>query len=370
MRKTRRKFRNHILEGTALLFFGSCLASCTSQEPAEPSSAESYSLSIRITTDGIFSRSTWEDDWGATSDGSPFDQMISSLDLFIVDADANLTPLYALEEPGSSAKVYTCNIDERTPGVTINNSERTATFSGKIMAVANVEDTESPWGESAGWLTKKIPYSVNFGKSDTWKIPMWGIQTFQNITIRANELKHIGDIPMLRAVSKIVIKLDDSISGSEGYEITSVEMAEDSQLLKGKGFALPDGAMDVVSTSALTRDGCMALRPDASELEDPKFQKGTDSLWYTYVSESRVEDTSKPFAFKVTLKSKSGSRPEFSGLLYLATYQANRPAVPDTAISDVVRNHIYEFTIRLAEMTFVPTVKDWQWGGKVHIELE
>lgn len=370
MRKIRRKFQTYILGGTTLLFLGSGLASCSSQEPAEPSSAETYSFSIQITTDGIFSRSTWEDDWGATSDGSAFDQMISSLDLFIVDADANLTPLYALEEPGSSAKVYTCNIDDRTPGVTINHSERTATFSGKIMAVANVEDTESPWGELSGWLTKKIPYSVKFGQSDSWKIPMWGIQTFHNISIRANELKHIGNIPMLRAVAKIVIQLDDAISGPEGYEITSVEMAEDSQLLKGTGFALPEGAMDVNSTSALTRDGCLALRPDASELEDPKFRKGSDALWYTYVSESRVEDTGKPFAFKVTLKSKTGSRPEFSGLLYLATYKANRPAVPDSAITDVVRNHIYEFTIRLAEMTFVPTVKDWQWGGKVHIELE
>ncbi|MDE6005991.1 MAG: hypothetical protein K2G67_00325 [Muribaculaceae bacterium] len=370
MKKTRRIFRTHVPAGTALMIIGGLMASCSSQELPEQPTAEDYTFSIQLTTDGIFSRSTWGDDWGETSDGSAFDRMISSVDLFIVDNESNLTPLYALEKPGSDARIYTCTVDSRTPGVIIDETTRNATFSGKIMAVANVEGIDTPWTDHSDWISGKLPFRVKFGQSDSWRIPMWGIRSFRNVTIRPNELKNIGEIMMLRAVAKIVIKLDDSLCGPDGYEIKSVTMADESPLLKATGFALPDGAMDVDSTSELTRDGCLALRADADELEDPHFRMESGAQWYTYVSESRLTDSGKPFAFKVTLKSKSGSKPEFSGLLYLSNYRSDNPAQPDRAIRDVVRNHIYEFTLRLAELTFVPTVKDWVWGGKVHIELE
>lgn len=370
MKKTRRIFRTHVLSGTALLIFGGLMASCSSQEPQAPTAGEEYSFSIQLTTDGIFTRATWDDSYGDVTPGSPFDQTINSVDLFLVAEDNKLTPLYALEQPGSSAKVYTCTVDSSTPGVTIDKSSRTATFSGKIMAIANVEDMDSPWINQTDWVLNKIPYRVKFGQAEGWHIPMWGIQTFQNVTIQANELKHIGDISMLRAVAKIVIKLDQALTAEDGYEIESITMANGSQLFKGTGFTLPEGGMNVASTPALSRDGCLALRADATELIDPNFKKLSDTEWYTYVSESRLIDNSKPFAFDVTLKSKTGSKPEFSGVLYLATYQPINPAQYDRAITDVIRNHVYEFTLRLAELTFVPTVKEWEWGGKVHIELE
>ena len=57
---------------------------------------------------------------------------------------------------------------------------------------------------------------------------------------------------------------------------------------------------------------------------------------------------------------------DFNGTLYFANY---KNYVQESPITNVVRNHIYEFTIRLSELTFLTTVKKWEFGGNVHIEM-
>lgn len=344
------------------------LTSCSYDEPVE-TEEETYTLSFRLSTGGIFSRATWGDeDYDEWTEGTAFDQTISSVDLFLIDSDNNLTPLYALEQPGTGGRIFTLQIDDRTPGVTIDKTTRKATFNGRIMALANIEDAHTPWNDPSDWLTKKLPFNIGFTTVADWHIPMWGIESFSNVIIEPNRIRQLDDIHMLRAVAKIEIKLDPSLE--DDFEISGVRMEESSQCFKGSGYNLPDKALEYTSTKNITRDRCIALREDAREMGSLPFRKSITGSWITYVSESRLNNNEKPFSFNVTLRSKSENQPEFNGTLHLAYYQPANPAVVFAPIKEVVRNHTYQFTLKLADLSFIPTVKVWEFGGKVHIELE
>lgn len=347
------------------LLAGAMLASCAS-EATEPSvEEETYTISLQLFTGNALTRATWgdgnqEQDPAAT----PFDRTLASVDLFILDSDNGLTPLYALEQPGA-ANVYTAQVKASTPGVSVDTLTRTATFTGRLMAIANMDGAGNPlFGSSDGWVAGKLPFDVRFGNDPNWHIPMWGVQSYENISIRANELKMLGDIHMIRSTAKIVVRLDDSLTSR--YKIKSVEMAEGSQLLGKGGYNLPDGALTVESTRTLTYgDRCMGLR-QGGEVLTTLPRVGSDGTWIAYVAESALTDSTRPYTFKVTIQEKDG--PEFSGLLEFGYYSSTMAW--QAPITQIVRNHIYQFTLQLAEMKFIPSVEVWKYGGKVHIELE
>lgn len=342
--------------------------SCANEEPAV-ADEESYTIRIQLATGGNFTRATWGDpgydDW---FDGSSFDRTISSVDLFLLDDNNLLTPLYALEKPSGGDITYECQVTGKTPGVNIDSETGVATLDSRIMAVVNLDGGASPWLSQQNWVNNKMPFEIMLGESESWHIPMWGVQTFRNVSIRPNETKTLAPIPLLRAVAKIVIKLDDSIKND--FDIVSVRMTEDSQRFKKAGFNLPADPSAVASTTDLSRDDCMELRADGEELRVLPDHKDSEGRWFTYVSESRLSNNSRPFAFNVTLRRKNSNEPSFSGVLYLSYYQPNNPAVPTSPIRSIVRNHVYEYTLRLAEMAFLPAVKVWEFGANVHIELE
>lgn len=341
------------------------MVSCGS-EPSEPGvSEETYTISLQLFTGNALTRSTWGDD-NADPDpeATPFDKTLASVDLFILDDDNRLTPLYALQQPGS-AHIYTAQVTASTPGVDVDTLAHTATFSGRLMAVANMDAVGNPWFDpEAEWVSGKLPFDVRFGEDDNWHIPMWGVQRYSNITIKSNQLEMLGDIHMIRAAAKITLKLDDTLA--DRYSIKRVEMAEGSELFMKSGYNLPEGAMEVESTRSLQYGSqCMALRGDSAPLEALPAV-GANGVWTAYVAESSLSDKNKPYTLKVTLQEKDG--PEFSGLLAFGYY--NTATHWQGPITDIVRNHIYQFTLRLAEMQFIPEVEVWKFGGKVHIDLE
>lgn len=355
-----------------------CVLSSCSHEEVVQEPLETFTLSFQLTTNGIFSRSDiWEPPHDDDETGTSFDNTINSVDIFLVGDGNSLTRLYALEEPGDQ-HIYTCEVNEKTPGVTIDKANRTATFTGKIMVLANVEYMDSPIFTSGTLGDDEIPYRMRFGIYDDWKIPMWGVQSFSNVNLESGIIKYLGDIHMLRAVSKIIIKLDESIQGD--YEIEKIEMSEGSPKFFGNGFALPKNGLTVASTLYLSRENCFNRDPNAETIDTPKFEKVDKSAVYTYgvytyVSESQTEVSEsetdvKPFSFDVTLKSKKEGIADFKGTLKFSKYDTLNPANPGTPIMYAVRNHIYEFTITLAELKLLPTVKDWEMGGTIHIDCD
>ncbi len=357
------------LSWLGLIAVAMLLAACSGSNEPSRVEQESYTLRLQLRTDGIFSRAAWEDDWyDAWEDGSAFDRTISSLELYIIGEDGRMAPMYALEEKGSAAHIYTCEVDETTPGVSIDSTSQTATFSGKIMAVANIESVTTPWLSPGNDEAKKLPFDVRFSESLDWNIPMWGIASYSDIKIEADKVTMLDDIEMLRAVAKIAIRLDDSIR--DLYEIVSVRMAEGSPGFKKSGYAMPEGGLAVSATGKISREECAALRPDAQEFALPPFVKTAAGEVITYVAETRLANGESPIAFDVTLRLKDSQSSPFTGTLYLSAYRQDNLSEPADPIREIVRNHIYQFTIKLAGISFIPSVRVWEFGDKVHIELE
>lgn len=365
------KYLKYTLYSLWISMLAACfLASCSQDEPAREQT-EKFTLSFQLNTNGILTRAA--DDWeGPYPDngGSSFDNTITSVDLFMLGEDNSIVKrLYALKDPDSSSNIYTCDVDEKTPGVTIDRSQMTAVFTGRIMALANVEDMQSPWYSPEGWENAKIPYTLKYGQSDDWHIPMWGVESYQNEVLVANKVTRLKDIYMLRAVSKIVIKLDPSIQSD--YKISSVSMAPSSPEFFGEGYTLPNEALEKTSTLNLGLTGCFDPKTDDVEtLSQPVFSF-KDSGWEccTYVSESKTDEDS-PFAFELTLKSKKEGVPDFTGTLKFSKYSQTNPTQPESTIRYAVRNHVYEFTINLAKLELIPTVKEWEMGGTIHIDMQ
>lgn len=344
---------------------GGVMVSCSQDEPVQEL-IETYTLSFKITTDGVFSRAddtTWLPQQPDDVEGTVFDRMITSLDLFLLGENNDVTRLYAVESPGSEIGeyLYTCQVNNHTHGVTIDKETGRVSFSGQIMALANMEGIGSSLSTDESWRDSLLPYDMKFGDL-RWYIPMWGIQTFENIQLNSSTTTVLDkDIYMLRAVSKIIIKLDESIQSD--FEIKSIRMAEGSPLLLNQGYAIPSNAFEVTATEYLNREGCFNQRADATTITTPVF-KGNEFNQHTYVSESYT--ASEPFRFFVTLESRNADRPDISGIVYFSNYESLEHKDP---IHNVVRNHIYEFNIKLYELQFRTTVKRWEWGGKVHIDM-
>ncbi len=341
------------------------------ESPQEPQVEEpSYTIALQLTTDGIFTRADdkWEDDY-VKDDGTAFDKTIKSVDLFLVGEDNKLTPLYALEKPGSAAHIYTCQVTDKTPGVTIDKKNQTGIFQGKIMALANVWDMSVPWTDQTDWYTKKLPFKVKFNTGNEWYIPMWGIESYR-ADLKANEMTDLTASPvyLLRAVSKIVVKLDDSIT--KDYEIGSITMADGSPKMSGSGYGLPgNDPLALASTKSLKiqdsfnpQSGALAMDQLNWKIDDAKKEA------VTYIAESETT-YDKPFRLAVSLLSKNEVTPVFNGTLYFSSYNTPDPSRPGNAITKVVRNHEYVFTINLAKMELLTTVKQWELGGKVHIDM-
>lgn len=371
-----------------LLVVAAMLSACSSGEP-DPiqDQVSTYKLQLQIFPYDILTRADEDKPWGENNqpdDGIDYDRTITTVGLFLLHDNGKLTPLDALKEPGSSY-VYTCEVNEKTPGFTISADKTSATFSGRVMALANVADMNSPLTEdtdingmiSENWISDKIPFEVKFSESSTdWHIPMWGVKTFTNVRLEPNKITRLDAIEMLRAVSKIVIKLDPSLINN--YEIGNIEMAEGSPKLYKKGFTLPNGAIDktqnpwkiISETKNLGISDCYSRYTgsegyEISSLSASNFKKiinDTQCEWYTYVGENNVADD-ELFKFKVTLNLKNTGALPVTGTLSLSYYKAADDywvPDPDNPITHIRRNYIYEFTLKLKGLQLRPTVKAWE----------
>lgn len=350
---------------TAMVATAACSSKEIDVQPEEPT----YTISLQINTNGIFTRAegpTWGDEYNK-EEGTPFDRTLKSVDLFLLDKESYaLTRLYALRKPGEARHIYECSVTKDTPGVEIDEESRTATFSGSIMVVANVG---TPWYDASDWHTDMIPFSVNYGTNNDWSIPMWGVRKYDGVKLESNVTKDLGDIDMLRAVAKIDINLHDAIK--DEFEIESVTMTDDAPRFYRAGVGIPSGAWSVDETKSLKLEDC--FNPVAGgmidRIESPVFNIAPSGVEaYTYVAESSTE-IDKPFEFTLKLKSKHDDRPAVTGTLKLSRYKDGAVANSGT-YTRVIRNHVYEFTVNLTELGFITSVKKWVLGGTVHIDME
>lgn len=367
------------------------LTSCSEGETdLTPVEKPSYTLRIRLNPDADLTRAgSWgdinpddENEWDDNSpvvDGTFDESYIRTLKLFYVENGGNLIPLKFEKQVGNT---YICTLTSET-GLTFGK-DNSVTFSGKIMVLANIGGIApaDKWVENsdgrvlASWLKKNIPFTMTYPHY----IPMWGIQTFSGIQLVKDGITDIiENIDLLRAESKIIVKLDDSLT--DDYYISSVTLKSDSPKFQKSGFMLPKGAFlwsgdetctPVNATTELDRENCFNVRTSPQPSFEPVFSAVSPSQneYISYVAESQTK-TDEPYMFEVTLSSKNHNSAtqnrDITGILYFSKYDITGNMVdPGTTIEQVVRNHIYEFTINLKELLLAPTVREWEWVATLH----
>lgn len=218
----------------------------------------------------------------------------------------------------------------------------------KVMVLANSPEYKQDLG-SLNFSIENILYPNGY-------LPMWGVATMtpQNV-----ELQDIGTINLLRSVAKVEVVLSAEMI-ERGYTLDAASMRH----YNTNGYCVPNGWNGVESTLQLDQDNCMNAyhsHVDNSIL----FVEGVNqkSRWL-YVPEFNVLHTAinRPL-ISVTLGDGTLVPLSFNDAISFGDYN-NGVMVPGTEYN-IVRNHIYRFTISgiSAGIEVEYEVLPWNDGG-------
>lgn len=291
--------------------------------------------------------------------GLPAESAIGNMYLYIADASNRLYPLrptLVKEEDGIYTYKSKINLSD---GYVTKSESGDYLMNGRVIAMANY-----PGGMPASPLTEP---AVELSAVSSSGIPMWGVTSVSNYPLRIDETASVGDIKLLRALSKFTISLSDEIK--DDFEISGITSPRTD--FETTLFCQPEGCLTAKFTTSLAIDGCFNPARGTRGLMPDCHGIGTSTAWL-YTPEQDCEPSASdnlPPYFEVTLTRRDGSGQQVKGRVYMCDYSGGRPDF-STAFSRVVRNHDYQYVISLAELKFIISFQEWVFGGKVHVELE
>lgn len=335
--------------------------STTREEPTVPAEVCELTITLRAETSEAGSRA--DQPWGEPypeEAGLPDERRIDQVALYLITPDnyyISLTPTQMYNSEGAYHYKTTVNLNDQN--FVTKQPDGRYTMSGRIVAMANYP--------SRAFVADPFEAPFNMtGALSTGTIPMWGVASFTNKELRVNSTIELGEVKMLRSLSKITIMMDDDFKAL--YKITKVEPLQGGY---GRwGNCEPTGCLTAASTGELMLEGCFnPVTADQVEADLKFYGTGSEKV-YCYTVERRCDDQGVfPLSMNVTVERKDGSEPPFTGQIYLCDY-ANGQPVADTGFKELVRNHDYQFKLKLAPLDFKVSFKEWIMGGKVHLELE
>lgn len=235
----------------------------------------------------------------------------------------------------------------------------------KIVALANWPS--DPQGLEVGVTTIKDVctadwamgnYNAPFTPSKNSPIPMYGVMTHQDrISFNADIKTYLGEIYLLRAFAKITVCLSDNSS----TELSSVTLSN-----YNKRFACaPLGMYDNTVNSSLSNATVHLAGSDNEPAGVPLDFASTDKKsWTIYIPEylnAGPSGTARSDCSHIELKVKDS---DVTYKIDFRDYDSN-----DGKRFNIVRNFEYYFEVKLTPILFSVTVKKWEFGGKVHIEM-
>lgn len=386
----------HILQtiaASAMLLLTPMLAGCNIfTEPANDSCADSddITVSFRLITGNATSRASDEYGNAAENHIDP-----ANLKILIFDNDQIL--LDVLYDNGDMTA--NTSFDEISRGLYIIRTKLDpAKFSTAsrfaIVALANWSNDDakftSEWngksisGEDIGTLSiqdlKQMFFTLNphvsddGSQPDSWMpgpdagwIPMFG-STYTSLAGYDKKIFNEGnpmpvpDVQLVRAISKIeIINLDTDEHAPTITGITLTHRNQAGRLMQDYTFTGTTNNVTQVSLPSNKKYTTYSV---------PFHQDG--NKYSLYLPEMEL-DGGEP-ARRAICVNLDMNGVENQKWIYLAPYDnQGRPIIRDTYDSDwdaVKRNYIYQYTINSLAFEFLVSVKEWEWGGKVHISLE
>lgn len=308
---------------TLLLLLAATLASCVYDDaPATRDDDARQAVQVTFTlaagnapTDTRAEGPTWGDDYdkeGATA----WENAIAQLQVLVYDEDGT-TPVGQVENlirfSNDNGQSYTYHGQLTTP----TGTELSTDTPYKFVILANIKSNLTD-NNTLGDLT--------FEQGADY-IPMWGVTT-KELTLTPGTADNLGPINLLRAMAKIEVTLSDALT--DEYTLSSITLNR----YNTTGYCLPAGYATASQTTDLDReDGTtpISFNPNESLAANAPFTISTDgNTAICYLPEYEAE-YANPAVLTITLNDKAYT-------LDLKDYTTN-------AYYDLVRNHIYRYTI-------------------------
>ena len=339
-----KKWFLHILLLAGL--FGVLTTSCSQEDDGlEMVTAGKEKVMVRfsIALNKSESRATWDtNDDGAT--GSEFDNRINPNQFFVtltLTDEENQTQTYDVKNV-----VYwesdNINVYEFVGEVEVNIASTTTYTNAQIKVYANMNvDQEKFEANLDTYPGRGVQY-----------IPMWGVETFQNLSLTPGEMNELSTIYLLRSMSKIEVTLKPSLV-SEGYSITGVNLDKYNSI----GYTLPKGSSG--STMKFDMDGCFnPYTPE--EDKDKKIETKADGFPFQ-IQENPDNSISYiiyvPEYDNLEEESEDVEKDDLNIQVYIdkndkpISHELNSRGIIQMTDLDLVRNHWYKYTIEAVNIS-------------------
>lgn len=299
-----KNFSLHIAFAALLSLFS--LASCSRNDEvavAEGEESKVYvTLTLSINGEEVGSRATWEDN-DHPEDGNEWENTIDDLQILIYDANNNYV---------GKVEDLIQLLDGRYSG-TLSDAEWTGNTNYKIMAFANCPSIDNPSNIN----------SLDYTRANVSYIPMWGVTT-TTFDLTLGESDDIGSIDLLRAMAKVEVIMD-----AEDYTIDNISVDKSNP----QGYCLPLGYNSVAETDKLDMEGTSPASFHPYTTDTP-IEKKQDGKYYIYLPE--YDNSTDAAKIQVTVNDETYD-------LEFKDYENGAPK--DGTQYDIVRNHIYRYTI-------------------------
>lgn len=205
---------------------------------------------------------------------------------------------------------------------------------------------------------------------NTQYIPMWGVLK-ASLTLIAGNRQELGTINLLRAFSKVTVKLEAK-EGATGnplrdYSLKKVVVSNYNK----SGYITPSGAATATTTKELNLDA--SLHAYASAGTDKEFAPASGATELTFYL-PEYDNSTTPAELTVTLTKKVGEKTvEFTAPIQFCDYVDG--VVPETPTRyNIIRNHWYQFNIYSVSddgaLYVKPTVADWFNGPALTYKID
>lgn len=256
---------------------------------------------------------TWGDEYNEDL-GNDYDNRINDLQVVIYEGNTfkcKVTNLSFYKNEEKNEYTYLGSISETL----------TANTEYKIMVFANCADCANITSET-NLSDLSYTYNENMG------IPMWGVIT-QTLSLVPGSRQELGDISLLRAFAKVEVSMN-----VEGYTLQSVSIDNSNN----QGYCLPKDYTLVGNTTDLDREEVTDITTfnpykDSEKIEDRTFTN-ENGTYYIYLPE--YDNGTEAAKITVTV----------NGEIYELEFKDYENGAPKEGTQyDIVRNHIYRYTI-------------------------
>ena len=230
----------------------------------------------------------------------------------------------------------------------------------KFVVLANCADAGLTVGTSNITDLDAKTYSLFADSGNSEYIPMWGILK-ASLTLVAGSRQEIGTVHLLRAVSKVTVKLEaqEGATGNplRGYSLEKVALSNFNK----SGYVTPTGAATAETTTELNLDASLHAYASAGTDKEFAVASAGDTELTIYLPEYE-NSTTTPAVLTVYLTKKVGDKTiSFNAPIQFCDYEDGKPK--DGTAYNIIRNHFYQFQIYSVsddgELYVKPKVADW-----------